>query len=216
MKLPLSRDLTPTVYLVDDDHNDIILNRRLCESVGLTVRCFESPRQFLDEHLPNQPGCVVTDLLMPEMTGLQLYSQLRQRGSELPIIVITGHADARTCRTALHEGVFDFVEKSYNPHDLLVVIREAITHSIRQNAERHERERHQRKLQTLSPRENEVMRVLARGWTLKEVAAHFKISVQTASKHRSSLFEKLAVNNEVELLKLLMRVDPRAAEATVA
>lgn len=202
---------TPIVYVIDDDANDVLMIRRLCESVGLAVQSYESPQTFLDNLDSNSHGCIVADLLMPEMTGLQLHTELQQAGSSLPIIVVTGHADARTCRTALHNGVFDFVEKSFNPHDLLVVIRKAIEENARQSKERSERDTYRAQLEILSPREREVMQVLANGLTLKEIAAQFKISVQTASKHRSNLFEKLGISNEVELLKLLLRIDDRHA-----
>lgn len=207
----ISPAAAPAVHIIDDDLNDIFLVRRLCESVGMTVHCFDSPREFLDNFDPQQTGCVLTDLLMPEMTGLQLYAELREMGSEIPMIVVTGHADAGTCRSALHDGVFDYVEKSINPHDLLVVISNAIAENAKQEEKRSKQQRDQLRLQALSPREYEVMHVLARGWTLKEIGSHFKISVQTASKHRAKLFEKLEVGNEVELFKLLLRVNPRQA-----
>jgi len=146
--------------------------------------------------------------MMPQMTGLQLHAELQQANSELPIIVLTGHADATTCRTAFRNGVFDYVEKGFNPHDLLVVIRAAIDQNAMRSRERSIRKSFSRQLEILSPREREAMALLADGLTLKEIATEFDISVQTASKHRSSLFEKLGVGNEIELLKLLIRVDP--------
>ena len=211
MTPPIPKPTAATVHIIDDDLNDILLVRRLCESVGMRVRCFESPRKFLDEFDPTQTGCVLTDLLMPEMTGLQLYTELRELGSDIPIIVVTGHADAGTCRSALHDGVFDYVEKSINPHDLLVVISDAIALNAKAVEQRTQQQQDQLRLQALSPREHDVMEVLARGWSLKEIGSHFQISVQTASKHRAKLFEKLDVNNEVELFKLLLRVNPQQA-----
>lgn len=208
MTVPPLDAASPVVYLIDDDPNDITIIRRLCESIGLVVRSYSSPRKFLTEVDATDHGCIVADLLMPEMTGLQLHSELQTAGSDLPIIVVTGHADAGTCRAALHNGVFDFVEKSFNPHDLLVVIRQAIEKDAKQTSERRVRRDFLARLQLLSPREREVMEVLSDGLSLKEIAAQFGISVQTTSKHRSNLFEKLGVNNEVELLKLLYRIDP--------
>lgn len=196
------------MFIIDDHPNDSLIVRRLCESVGLTARTFESPTAFLADVKSSDRGCIVADLMMPEMTGLQLHAELQQAKSELPIIVLTGHADANTCRTAFQNGVFDYVEKSFNPHDLLVVIRAAIDQNALQNAERTARNSLSRQLDVLSPREREVMAVLANGLTLKEIATQFSISVQTASKHRASLFEKLGVGNEIELLKLLIKVDP--------
>ena len=155
-----------------------------------------------------ESGCIVADLMMPEMAGLQLHAESKDSQTEIPIIVITGHADARICRTALQNGVFDFVEKSFNPHDLLVVIQSAIEENTKKNTERRIRERAMQQFDNLSNREDEVMKLLVTGLTLKSIAGELGISVQTASKHRIRLFEKLDVRNEVELVKLLMRIDP--------
>jgi FixJ family two-component response regulator len=194
--------------MIDDDPNDVVILRRLCESVGLKVESFISPQEFLMQLRSVESGCIVADLMMPEMTGLQLHAELKDAQAEIPIIVITGHADARTCRTALQNGVFDFVEKSFNPHDLLVVIQSAIEENIKQSTERRIRETAMRQFDNLSKREDEVMKLLVTGLTLKSIAGELGISVQTASKHRIRLFEKLDVHNEVELVKLLMRIDP--------
>ncbi len=203
-----NESIPPTVYMIDDDPNDVVIIRRLCESVGLKVESFISPQEFLMQLRSVESGCIVADLMMPEMTGLQLHAELKDAQAEIPIIVITGHADARTCRTALQNGVFDFVEKSFNPHDLLVVIQSAIEENIKQSTERRIRETAMRQFDNLSKREDEVMKLLVTGLTLKSIAGELGISVQTASKHRIRLFEKLDVHNEVELVKLLMRIDP--------
>lgn len=200
--------VSPTVYMIDDDPNDVVIIRRLCESVGLKVESFESPQEFLMQSRSVQSGCIVADLMMPEMTGLQLHAELKSSQAEIPIIVMTGHADARTCRTALRNGVFDFVEKSFNPHDLLVVIQSAIEENTRKNTERLRREEATQQFENLSKREEEVMKLLVTGLTLKSIAGELGISVQTASKHRLRLFEKLDIQNEVELVKLLMLIDP--------
>lgn len=196
------------VYIIDDHPNDSLIVRRLCESVGFSARTYDSPTKFLADVKPDHRGCIVADLMMPEMTGLQLHAKLQQAHSELPIIVLTGHADATTCRTAFRNGVFDYVEKSFTPHDLLVVIRAAINQNATQIHERGIRRSFEKQLEVLSPREREVMGLLSDGLTLKMIAAKLGISVQTASKHRSKLFEKLGVGNEIELLKLLIKVDP--------
>lgn len=200
--------VSPTVYMIDDDPNDVVIIRRLCESVGLKVESFESPQEFLMQARSVESGCIVADLMMPEMTGLQLHAELKNSQAEIPIIVITGHADARTCRTALHNGVFDFVEKSFNPHDLLVVIQSTIEENTRKNTERVLREEVTKQFRNLSKREDEVMKLLVTELTLKSIAGELGISVQTASKHRLRLFEKLDIQNEVELVKLMMRIDP--------
>jgi two-component system response regulator FixJ len=208
--LPAKNPAT-TVYLIDDDPNDVLIIRRVCESVGLNVQSFRSPRAFLNQLNEDAAGCIVVDLMMPEMTGLELHEQLRSANANLPVVVLTGQADAATCRTAFQNGVFDYVEKSFNTHDLLVVIRNAIAKNAEQLDEQTRRETFATKLSSLSPREREVMQLLADGLTLKEVGVQFGISVQTASKHRSKLFDKLEVSNEVELLKRLISVDPDQA-----
>ena len=194
--------------MIDDDPNDVLIIRRLCESVGLNVESFISPQDFLMQARSIESGCIVADLMMPEMTGLQLHAELKDSRTEIPIIVVTGHADARTCRNALRDGVFDFVEKSFNPHDLLVVIQSAIEENSKKITERQLRERAMKQFENLSKREDEVMKLLVTGMTLKSIAGELGISVQTASKHRLRLFEKLDVQNEVELVKLLIRIDP--------
>lgn len=182
--------------------------QRLCESVGLKVESFLSPQEFLIQVGPSASGCIVADLMMPEMTGLQLHARLRNSKAASPIIVMTGHADAQTCRTAICNGVFGFVEKSFNPHDLLVVIQTAIEANAKMNSERNLRDLVMQQLDNLSKREDEVMKLLVTGLTLKAIAIALGISVQTASKHRIRLFDKLGVHNEVELVKLTMRIDP--------
>ena len=206
--LPNPTRTLPTVHLIDDAPNDILILQRLCKSAGLAVETYDSPQSFLRNVGRDSQGCIVADLIMPEMTGLQLHEELQKSKLGMPIIIITDHADAQTCRTALHNGVFDFVEKSFNPHDLLVVIRSAIERDIELNDQRSLRYIVTEQLQNLSKREREVMQLLANGLTLKDVGTELQISVQTASKHRSRLFEKLNVQNEVELLRLLILIDP--------
>lgn len=204
----------PTVYVIDDHPDELLLIRGCCESIGLRVKTYECPLLFLQEITPDSQGCVVADLLMPRMTGLQMHAELRQVGVDLPIIVVTGHADAGTCRTAFNSGVFDFVEKGFRPHDLMEVIQRALDKNRDDFAGRQQRDEFLAKLSSLSPRERDVMYLLSDGKTLKEVATAFEISVQTASKHRGNLFSKLNVANEVDLLKLLIAIDPNHGSYT--
>ncbi|MEM9645890.1 MAG: response regulator [Planctomycetota bacterium] len=197
-----------TVYLIDDYPDDLLLLRTLCESIGLKVMTFASPTEFLQQADLSNKGCIVVDLMMPQMSGLEFHKEMVNRGSPLPIIVVTGHADAATCRSAFQSGVFDFVEKSFNPHDLVLVIQKALRVSEDTQAESQLRQESIAALERLSPRERDVMRLLSSGKTLKEIGVELNISVQTASKHRSKLFDKLKVGNEVDLLKLLLLVDP--------
>jgi len=201
------------VYLIDDYPDDLLLLRRLCESISMKVQSFASPTDFLNKADLKVHGCIVVDLLMPQMSGLELHDELSRRGSTLPIIVVTGHADAATCRSAFQSGVFDFVEKSFNPHELVQVIRRAVRESEKTERETKVRASSIASLDKLSPRESEVADLLSEGKTLKEIGQALGISVQTASKHRGKLFDKLQVNNEVDLFKLLLSADPGRAPA---
>ncbi|WP_165701178.1 MULTISPECIES: response regulator transcription factor [Crateriforma] len=202
------RTAESVVYLIDDYPDDLLLLRKLCESIGLKVRTFASPTEFLQLADLGAKGCIVVDLMMPQMSGLELHRELASRGSSIPIIVVTAHADAATCREAFKSGVFDFIEKSFNPHELVQVIQKALRHSEDTEHVSRIREQSLINLDRISPREREVMELLAAGKTLKEIGQSLGISVQTASKHRGKLFEKLDVQNEVELFKLLLTVNP--------
>ncbi|HBE67534.1 MAG TPA: DNA-binding response regulator [Planctomycetaceae bacterium] len=188
-----------TVYLVDDRPTDMLMIRRLCESVSLEAKVFSSPNTFLEQTPRNATGCLIVDLLMPEMSGLELYRQLKRRKTELTTIIITGFADATSCRSGFQAGVFDFIEKDFSPEELLSVIRSALEHNRTAVRDRRIRDSQWRRIEDLTAREMDVARLLSEGNVLKEIGAKLSISVQTASKHRSSIFDKLQVNNEVEL-----------------
>ena len=201
----------PLVYVIDDHPQELLLIRRLCESVNLEVQTFESPEDFLQQVDAKSAGCVVVDLLMPQMSGLDVQTRMLALGMTMPIIVVTGHADTGTCRTAFKKGVFDFIEKGFEPHDLLTSIQRALETNQQQREKDSRRGVAMAQLDALTHREVEVMRQLAQGHSLKEIANSGGISVQTASKHRCNIFRKLDVNNEVDLLKLLISIDPEYA-----
>ena len=208
---------TPRVYVIDDHPEELLLIRRLCESVNLQVDTFDSPEEFLQQVDSRSAGCVVVDLLMPQMSGLDVQERLLALGVKMPIIVVTGHADTGTCRTAFKKGVFDFLEKGFEPHDLLTSIQRALEANDQYRQQESQRDIAMEQLDSLTQREVEVMRQLAQGNSLKEIAGLSGISVQTASKHRCNIFRKLDVNNEVDLLKLLISIDPEyAALATTS
>ena len=207
-----SHEDRPCVYVIDDHPQELLLIKRLCESVDLRVTTFDSPEVFLDQVDPETSGCVVVDLLMPQMSGLEVQSRMAALGVSMPIIVVTGHADTSTCRTAFKKGVFDFIEKGFEPHDLLTSIQRALEANQQAREKQSQRGAAIAQLDALTQREVEVMRQLAQGYSLKEIAGSSGISVQTASKHRCNIFRKLEVNNEVDLLKMLINIDPEYAE----
>ncbi len=195
---------TATVFVIDDDQSLREALEWLLESVDLRVETFSSGSEFLDAYDPDRPGCLVLDIRMPGMSGLELQSQLNQKGSFLPIIVITGHGDVPTCVRAFEGGAFAFLEKPVNHQQLLDQIQRAIEHDQQQRQAESVHPQLAGKLDALTPREHEVMDLLAAGKTMKQIAHQLDISVQTCSKHRARVLEKLGVATDVELVRLLL------------
>lgn len=192
------------VYLVDDHAIELELMRRWCERGGLTTQTFERPDSFLGAVDATSRGCVVADLRMPQRTGLELQAELFDRGILLPVILVTGQGDTENCRAAFQQGAFDFIEKGFDTGRFLDVVRRACQKNDVDFARRRARDEALSLLASISPRENTVMMMLAGGAALKHIAHDLGISVQTASKHRTSIFTKLALTNEVDLFKLLL------------
>ena len=194
----------PVVFLIDDHQDLRDAVQWLLESVPVSVRAYSSAGEFIEQYDPHQPGCIVLDIRMPRMSGLELQEQLNQRGSILPIIVITGHGNVPTCVRAFQGGAFAFLEKPIDHQQLL----DHIQHAIAQN----ERSRRTRlsdtllvsKCETLTPRERDVMDLLATGKPMKLIALQLEVSVQTCSRHRASVMDKMGVDNDVELVRLLL------------
>ena len=202
----------PTVYLVDDDNAVLKSLRWLIESVGLKTKSVGAASSFLDIYDPYSPGCLVLDVRMPGMTGLQLQVLLNERGIEVPVIIMTGHSDVATCTESFRNGAFDFIEKPADDEFLLSRIRAA----IKSDFERCRLEDSKRKIQTriaaLTPREREVMNAIVCGKPQKLIASELGISFQTAAKHRAKVLQKLQVANDVEILRtvLTMEATPEA------
>lgn len=203
--MPHNIDATaPIVYLVDDRPTELKLIERVCENVGIETQIFDSPKRFLAHVNSNTTGCLIADMLMPEMSGLQLFAELQTRSIQLTTILMTGFADASTCRSAFQAGVFDFVDKEISPDALLTITRQALLKNAEEVQKHKIRSQRRVRIDSLTHRELDVARLLSHGRALKEVGSKLHISVQTASKHRSNIFDKLAVNNEVELHQMFV------------
>ena len=197
----------PTVFLVDDHEIELDLMERWCQRAGLQTRTFADPRLLLQTLKDDDYGCVVADLRMPRISGLELQAEMSRRGLSLPVILVTGHGDAENCRTAFQQGVFDFIEKGFDSVQFIESIEKAIRKNRRALFRNSIREEAQALLNTVSRREKEVVYLLASGLPLKGIAQQLGISVQTASKHRTSIFSKLGIDNEVDLYKLLLAAE---------
>jgi len=192
-----------TVFVVDDDPGALRSTRWLLESEGLPVETYSSAREFLAAYDPDRPGCLILDLKMPEMHGLELQEKLPSRGAHLPIIFISGHGDVPNCAEAMKGGAIDFLEKPVDDKRILTLVRQAVErdHKRRRTIANHSEIA--ARSERLTPRERDIVRHLHQGYSIKKIAAHFGISFQTVAKHRTRVLGKLGVTNEAELVRLL-------------
>ncbi len=175
----------PTVFVVDDDPVQRSSLRWMIESVELRVETFESAQEFLDQFEVQRPGCVISDVRMPGMSGLELQDHLRREGIDIPVIIITGFADVPMAVRAMKAGAVDFVEKPTCDHVLLEHIHEALALDEKRREARVENQAISARLETLTRREAEVMELVVEGFSSKEIAAELGISFKTIEVHRA-------------------------------
>ena len=193
-----------TVYVVDDDPAVCRALTRLLEQVNLPVRVFHSAQDFLDEFDDESPGCILLDVRMPGMSGLELQRELAERALDPPIIIITGHGDVPMAVDAMRQGALDFMEKPFKPQQLLDRVHEALTQAVERCAARAKRARALDLLALLTQREREVVNRAATGKNNKQIAADFGVSSQAIDAHRSKAFKKLQVTSVAEMVQLLV------------
>ena len=197
-------DPQPIVFVVDDDRAMRDSLRWLLESIGLSVRTYATATEFLDDHDPAQPGCLVLDVRMPGMSGLDLQTELAQRGAELPTIVVTGHAEVAMAVRAVKAGAIDFIEKPFSDQLLLDRVRQALEIDRQSREVRMRREEARRRLASLSAREREVLGLVAAGKANKEIAAALGLSPKTVEVHRAHVMAKMAVDSLAELIRVAL------------
>jgi len=201
----------PTVFVVDDEPAVLKSLSRLLRSAGLNVATFSSPREFLDRHDPNSPGCLLLDLAMPGLNGLELQQALIASGHEPSIVFLTGHGDIPMSVQAMKGGAVDFLTKPVNDDDLLEAVRAAIEKDCLHRRTRAEVAEIQQRLATLTPREREVMEHLISGQLNKQIAADLGIVEKTIKVHRARVMEKMKVQSMAELVRLAGRAGIRPA-----
>lgn len=192
------------VYVVDDDPAVLKLLQALVESIGVDVRAFASAGEFLNAYLPSPCGCLVCDLRMPDIDGLELQKRLISRNGTLPIIFVTGFAEVGIAVEAMRQGAFDFIEKPFSMQALLGKIQAALEHSRVSYDKWREQETKQARLALLSSRENSVLRNVVDGRSSREISAVLGISVRTVENHRTRIMEKLHAGSTVELVRLCL------------
>ena len=202
MELP-----TPTIYVVDDDEGVRNSLRFLLKSVGLSARTLASAREFLETYKPGQPGCVVLDVRMPGMSGLELQQQLNLRGATVPVIFITGHGDIPMAVEAMQHGAFDFLQKPFRDQDLIDRIQRALERDARQRAALNQYERIRARFQTLTPREREVLTLMTSGKPNKVMAADLGVSQRTVEIHRARVMEKTGAASLAQLVRMAMDLE---------
>lgn len=189
-----------TVYVIDDDEAVRASLRFLIESDVHPVETFASARSFLEQPLDDGAGCVIADVRMPGMSGLELQETLNARGATLPLIIITGHGDVEMAVRAMKNGAFDFVEKPFKDKELLEVVDHAILESLEVDAGRASRREVRLLLRQLSPRERQVLDLIVAGAPNKRVAMVLGISEKTVEAHRSNIMAKMRAASFAELV----------------
>lgn len=204
MTLPAERSRTPIAFVVEDDESIRTLWRWLMESNGIAVRTFNSASDFIREFPPGAPGCLVLDLRLPGMSGLELQGYLKDRGIDIPIVFVTAHGDVRTAVTAIQRGAVDFIEKPFSYREAVSTVQKA----FQRDAERRDRQARQAqaaaRLATLTERERAVLRCVIAGKPNKVIADELDISIKTVEFHRSKLMEKMAVDSVAGLVQLTL------------
>ena len=196
-----------SVFVVDDD--DAVRNslRLLLKSVGLPTVAFASAREYLDSWHPAQPGCLVLDVRMPGMSGLELQEELNRRGAIIPVIFISGHGDIPMAVEAIQHGAFDFLQKPFRDQDLIDRVQRALAadHANRQSLA--QRDVLRQRYGSLTPREQEVLVLVTKGKANKVMAGDLDISQRTVEIPRARVMEKMGAQSLAQLVRMAMDLD---------
>lgn len=195
------------VFVVDDDAAVRDSLRWLMDSVGLRAETFGSGEAFLAAITPERSGCVLLDLRMPGLGGLEVHDRLRELGIELPVIVVSGHGDVPLAVRALKSGVADFIEKPFKDQELLDCVQQALRRDVALRRERLHRDELLAHYRNLTPRELDVLRLVVDGQSNKGISATLGISQKTVETHRARVMEKMAAGSVSELVRMTMVIE---------
>ena len=190
------------VFVVDDDASLRESLKNLVRSVGLRVEAFPSAPEFLQSKRPDVPGCMILDVRLPGLSGLDLQKRMAEADVEIPIIFITGHGDIPMTVQAMKAGAMEFLTKPFRDQDLLDAIQEALERDSRAREQRAEVEVLRRRFESLTPREGEVMELMVAGLLNKQIAAELGASETTVKIHRHHVMEKMGASSLAELVKM--------------
>ena len=191
-----------TVFLIDDDPGVRDALSLLLSLKGMSIRPFATAESFIEAYQPERAGCVLTDLRMPGMTGLELQATLTARHIHVPLVVLTAHGDVATARAALKNGAFDFLEKPVDDELLVEVLRNALRVDRERRAATSSRSAADARLERLTTREREILALLAAGHQNREIAAQLAISPRTVEVHKARIMEKLDCHSLAELIRI--------------
>jgi two-component system, LuxR family, response regulator FixJ len=195
-----------TVFVVDDDPAVRKSLRWLIESIGLHVRTFASGSEYLDDYDPQQPGCLVLDVRMPGMSGLELQERLRERGRHLPIIVMTAFGDVPMAVRAMKFGAVHFFEKPVKDQELLDHIQTAIHEDLQWRSRAQQDEAVRVRYQRLTKRECEVLTEVVGGLSSKEIGSKLGVSFKTVEAHRAKIMKKMEADSVPHLIRLFLSI----------
>lgn len=194
----------PTVFVVDDDDAVRKSLRFLFKSLGLPADCYGTAQEFLAHYRPEQSGCLVLDVRMPGMSGLELQQELNVRGAMLPVIFITGHGDIPMAVEAMQHGAFDFLQKPFRDQDLIDRVQKALEKDSQNRKAHRDVERLRRQFAELTPREHEVLQLLMAGKSNKVMAADLGLSQRTVEIHRARVMEKTGAHSVAQLVRMAL------------
>ena len=190
------------VFVIDDDPSMRTAIRELIEAVGLSCQTFGSGQELLEAKLPDVPSCLVLDVRLPGLSGLNLQRELTERGIHIPIIFITGHGDIPMSVQAMKAGAVEFLTKPFRDQDLLDAIEQATERDRGARRQRTEMVELGERSETLTPREHDVMRLVVAGLLNKQIAAELGISEKTVNVHRSQVMQKMRADSLAELVRM--------------
>jgi two-component system, LuxR family, response regulator FixJ len=202
MAKSIDKSMEPTVYVVDDDDGMRRALHTLLNTVGFNTLVFSRPGEFLATFHPDAPGCLVLDIRMPEMSGLEVQQHLNTIGSMLPVIFITGHGDVPMAVQAMKEGAFEFIQKPFRDQDLIDRINHALILDTQNRTSLARRAEVLHRVESLTPRERQVMDLVVDGAANKVIAIDLGLSERTVEIHRAKVMEKMGSRSVAHLVKL--------------
>lgn len=200
------RDAEARVFIVDDEEAVRDSIGLLLRSVGLRAQGFPDARAFLDAYRPEQPGCLVLDIRMPRMSGLELQQELNRRGWGIPVIFISGHGDVPMAVEAMRAGAVDFLQKPFKDDELIRRVQKALDQDERLREQLSGREQIRARFDALTPREREIAARLVAGEANKVIAIELSLSERTVELHRAHIMQKMEARGLAQLVQMLMRL----------